>query len=205
MTRGGRCPAVDAVVKVGGGLLRLPGALEAVSGAIALAARSHALLVIPGGGVFADAVRHVDREARRTGAPLSSDAAHWMAILGMEQYAQLLGERIRGAEVVDGPEAMQRTLDAARVPVLAPYRWMRATDPLPHSWDVTSDSIAAWVAGAVGARVVVLVKPVAGTVAELADAYFTRALPQGVCAVALAVAAVGELETVLARGKSGAT
>jgi aspartokinase-like uncharacterized kinase len=205
MTRSGRRPAVDAVIKVGGALLRMPGALETGSRAIALAARSHTLLVVPGGGVFADAVREVERESQRTGAPLSSDAAHWMAILGMDQYAQVLGERIHGADVVDGAEAVQRTLDAARIPVLAPYRWLRAVDPLPHSWDVTSDSIAAWVAGAVGARAVVLVKPVAGAVGELTDAYFTRALPEGVCAVALAAGVVGELEAVLARCESGAT
>ena len=40
---------------------------------------------------------------------------------------------------------------AGRVPVLAPSAWLRAADPLPHSWDVTSDSIAAWIAGQAGA------------------------------------------------------
>jgi type VI secretion system protein ImpG len=46
------------------------------------------------------------------------------------------------------------------LPIVAPYHWLRAVDPLPHSWDVTSDSIAAWVAGAVGAQRLLLVKPV---------------------------------------------
>ena len=60
-------------------------------------------------------------------------------------------------------------------PVLAPYRWLRAADPLPHSWEVTSDSIAAWLAGELGARRVVLVKA-PGATGELADAYFERTL-----------------------------
>ena len=68
------------------------------------------------------------------------------------------------------------------LPVLAPYRWLRDADPLPHSWDVTSDSIAAWVAGAVGARRLVLVKPPGAAGGDLVDAYFSRALPAEVTA-----------------------
>ena len=45
------------------------------------------------------------------------------------------------------------------VAVLAPYRWMRAADVLPHTWDATSDSVAAFVAGALDAERLVLVKP----------------------------------------------
>ena len=54
-------------------------------------------------------------------------------------------------------------LAAGRVPVIAPYRWLREADPLPHSWDVTSDSIAAWLASALGAARLVLVKPPGAT------------------------------------------
>jgi hypothetical protein len=62
------------------------------------------------------------------------------------------------------------------VAVLAPSRWLRDTDPLPHAWDVTSDSIAAWVAGQLGARHLVLVKPPGAAGAGVVDAYFSRAL-----------------------------
>ena len=51
---------------------------------------------------------------------------------------------------------------APGVAVLAPYRWMRAADVLPHTWDATSDSVAAFVAGALDAERLVLVKPVDG-------------------------------------------
>ena len=43
--------------------------------------------------------------------------------------------------------------------VLAPSRWMRAADVLPHDWDATSDSVAAFVAGALDAERLVLIKP----------------------------------------------
>ena len=38
---------------------------------------------------------------------------------------------------------------------------MRSADALPHSWEVTSDSIAAFVAGALDAGRLVLIKPAA--------------------------------------------
>lgn len=187
-----RAGMIDAVIKIGGALVREPGALDAAARAIVTAARSHRLLIVPGGGPFADAVRAIDRDSG-----LTADAAHWMAILGMEQYAHLLVGRMNGARLVACGEEIRAALDAAALPVLAPYRWLRAADPLPHSWDVTSDSIAAWVAGAVGARTLVLIKPVAGSVASLVDAYFARAVPAQLRVIAVVATDVGDLESLL--------
>ena len=53
-------------------------------------------------------------------------------------------------------------MPAGVVSVLLPAALLAERDPLPASWGVTSDSIAAWVAGAAGAGRLVLVKPVAG-------------------------------------------
>ncbi len=88
------------------------------------------ILIVPGGGRFADAVR--DTGAKGT-------PAHWMAICAMEQSAWLWVAA--GAVPVDGVHD-----PVQGVAVLLPYRAMREADPLPHSWDVTSDTIAAWVA-----------------------------------------------------------
>jgi aspartokinase-like uncharacterized kinase len=168
MTRG---PLVDIVVKVGGGLLAFPGHLDAVLAALVDAASTRRVLIVPGGGPFADAVRAVDRELT-----LSDDAAHWMAVLAMDQYAHLLVSRLRSAGLASDAAGIAAELDQGRLPVLAPSRWLRNADPLPHSWDVTSDSIAAWVAGEVGARRLVLVKP-PGAGDQAVDPYFHRALP----------------------------
>ena len=124
------------VVKVGGGLSATPGALEVVGRALAEAGRRHRLLVVPGGGPFADAVRAFDQ---REG--LSADAAHWMAILAMDQYAHVLVERIPGAVLVEEPGTIGAVLGGTGVAVLAPSRWLRAADVLPHDWDATSDSV----------------------------------------------------------------
>jgi 5-(aminomethyl)-3-furanmethanol phosphate kinase len=162
---------VDVVIKLGGGLLAHPAHLDAALQTLAAAAPSQRLLIVPGGGPFADAVRHVDRQLK-----LTDEAAHWMAVLAMDQHAHLLASRLRSAELVTDLHGVAAALGKARLPVLAPSRWLQDVDPLPHSWDVTSDSISSWVAGMVGARRLVLVKP-PGANAGAVDPYFHRVIP----------------------------
>jgi aspartokinase-like uncharacterized kinase len=189
---------VETVVKLGGGLLAHVEHLEAALATVAAAATSRRLLIVPGGGPFADAVRDVDR---RLG--LSDAAAHWMAVLAMDQCAHLIAAKLARAVVVAEPREIAGALGprpAGRVAVLAPYRWLRETDPLPHSWDVTSDTIAAWVAGRVGARRLVLVKPAGvrpSSERSLVDACFSRALPAGVRTVIVPGDQVDELRLAL--------
>ena len=174
---------VDAVVKIGGGVLGDIEAFDAALSAVAGVARSQKLVIVPGGGPFADAVRAMDR---RIG--LSDTTAHWMAVLAMDQCAHLIAARLAGARFVQEPSEISTAIRADQIPVLAPSRWLRETDPLPHSWDVTSDSIAAWVAGCLGAQRIVLVKPRGVDAAGAAvDPYFARALPAGVRATIVPV------------------
>jgi aspartokinase-like uncharacterized kinase len=161
------------VVKIGGGLLGVAGALDPVCAAVGALGRREPVVVVPGGGPFADAVRGVERDVG-----LSPDAGHWMAILAMDQYAHLLAERIVGSRLVEEPGAIAGALAAGEIAVLAPSRWLRAADPLPHSWDATSDSVAAFVAGALDAERLVLVKP--GDAGEEGlDRCFASAVPAG--------------------------
>ena len=190
---------VETVVKLGGGVLAHAEIFDAALTAIAAAAQERRLLVVPGGGPFADAVREVDRRLR-----LSNDAAHWMAVLAMDQYAHLVAARLAGGVLVAEPREIADALGGAgavgRVPVLAPYCWLRETDPLPHAWIVTSDSIAAWVAGRVGARRLVLVKPPGAAGNELVDAYFSRALPAHVTPVIVPADQLDALHSALRVG-----
>lgn len=192
------------MVKIGGSLLRCGrSALVALLETLTAGAASSSLLVVPGGGVFDDAVR---RSAQTCG--LSDDASHWMAILAMDAYAYLIGDLFAGTVLVDDLGEADRAAGSGRLTVLRPSRLLRARDELPHSWDVTSDSVSLWVAGACGSRRVVLLKDVdgvfpadpktdpqgnvlpevdAGTARALGvvDGYFDRAfgtfLPRGEC------------------------
>ncbi|HEX6435131.1 MAG TPA: hypothetical protein VFZ87_12860 [Gemmatimonadales bacterium] len=160
-----------SVVKIGGGLAAIPNALERVCRAVEEASRAGCVVVVPGGGPFADTVREFDHERG-----LSATAAHWMALLAMDQYAFALADRMPGAVLLDDSGSVLEVLAQGKLAVLAPSRWMRAADVLPHSWEVTSDSVAAFIAGALGATRLILIKPV---IDGEVDAWFARTLPVG--------------------------
>jgi aspartokinase-like uncharacterized kinase len=160
------------IVKIGGRLSQVPEALDRVCAAVEAACYGHHLIVVPGGGPFADAVRSFEHRL-----PISPDAAHWMAILAMDQYGHVLADRIKGARLVDEAGAAIEASGRGSVAVLAPFRWMRSADVLPHTWQVTSDSIAAFVAGALGATRLILIKMTSQGLPV--DGYFQRALPVG--------------------------
>lgn len=207
----GEMPVIDTVIKFGGGVLTWREWFETTLVTIAGAA-GHSVLVVPGGGPFAEMVRTVTARWQ-----LPDHVAHWMAVLAMDQYAHLLASRLaRGVVVATGPD-IAGAVESGSVPVLAPYRWFRECDPLPRTWEVTSDSIAAWIAGAVGARVLILIKP-PGTDVGLArsgdrsrpgvqsddvdrvvDGYFARALPVGVAPVIVPADQQHTLRVALAR------
>jgi len=186
---------VRTVVKVGGGLLSRAGAFELVTEALTAFTRSRRVVIVPGGGPFADAVRQMFKRIK-----IGEDAAHWMAVLSMDQYAYALAARIGGAVIVHEEADIAATIAAGRLPVLAPYRWLEAADPLPHSWEVTSDSIAAWVAGALGARRLVLIKPARGETKKLVDPLFLRTLPAGVEHLIITADDLGQLDVALDEG-----
>ena len=183
--------SVQTIVKVGGGLLSRAGAFELVTGALATL-KGRRLLVVPGGGPFAQAVRELVRRVK-----VGEDAAHWMAVLGMDQYAHALTERTPGAVLVQDLPEIGAVLARGGVPVLAPYRWLQEADPLPHSWSATSDSVAAWIAGAVGAKRIVLIKPANGDPSKMVDPLFHQTLPRDVDCVVLSVQALEQLGALL--------
>ncbi len=154
-----------AVLKIGGSL-GLGEVLPPLCHALSEMARRHTLLIVPGGGVFADAVRLCHNSF-----PLGESTAHWMAILGMEQYGLLLADLIPGSHTVVTLKDAELVTKQGRVPVFLPHGLMRRSDPLPHSWDVTSDSIAAWIALQSKAHTLVLVKDQDGLYARPPESF----------------------------------
>lgn len=147
---------IVTVLKIGGSLGR-SGNLADLMPTLSELGPRHGILVVPGGGVFADAIRNYDQQFG-----LDRHASHWMAILAMNQYGHLISSLIPNSELVQGLTDARKVLGQGRVPVLLPYKLLYQSDAMPRSWDVTSDSIAAWVAGLAGARQLILLKPVDG-------------------------------------------
>jgi aspartokinase-like uncharacterized kinase len=145
------------VVKIGGGLLRaegLEGLRRACAEATALAAY-RPVLVVPGGGPFADAVRAVDAQVG-----LADDVAHALALRAMDQLGVLLAPLLPTAELLTSLVA-PRAL--AIIQAAAAFGDRR---DVPKSWAVSSDSLAVLAAGAIGGEEAFLFKPVAGVVAQ---------------------------------------
>jgi probable H4MPT-linked C1 transfer pathway protein len=163
------------VVKIGGGLLAHAEVLDTVIAQVVGAARSTRVVIVPGGGPFADTVRAADK-----GNWLGDDTAHWMAVLATDQYAHLLAARSPALTLAESMRDVESALASGKVPVIAPYRWLREADPLPHSWDVTSDSIAAWFTSTLGATRLVLVKPAGAMGDDLVDPHFKSAVPASI-------------------------
>lgn len=140
--------APPLVIKLGGSLTRQ----EAPRDLLTRIAAGRGRVVVPGGGALADQVRAVQPQWE-----LRDAAAHRMALLAMEQMAHamldiapaLLPARTP-AEIVSAARAGTALWFPAAMTLGAP--------DIPESWDVTSDSLAAWLACRLGARRLVLVK-----------------------------------------------
>lgn len=139
------------VVKLGGSLLGTP---ELQAWLDMLATQSDGrVVIVPGGGVFADAVR----AAQKTGG-FDDATAHHAALLAMDQYGLVLrGMQPALATAASELEISERSWQHRAI-VWLPSQMVLADDEIPENWNVTSDSLAAWLAEKIGADGLVLVK-----------------------------------------------
>jgi aspartokinase-like uncharacterized kinase len=148
---------MDAVVKIGGSLAEDREGLSALCNKISEYAKKYELIVVPGGGRFADVVRDFDQRFT-----LSGSISHKMAIMGMDQFGLLLSNITPNSRAFYRLENAPRLSATGKVPILLPSHLMFKKDPLENSWDVTSDSIAAYVASQLHIAKVLLVTDVDG-------------------------------------------
>jgi aspartokinase-like uncharacterized kinase len=138
------------IVKLGGSLLDLPGVADRLR--LWLAGEpSAATLLVVGGGQLADAIRQA-----QTVHVLSDAAAHRLCLEVMGVTAALAGELLPEATLVRRPAEIDRA--APGLQVVDVREFLIAAEPLPESWQVTSDSIAAHLAVSLGADELVLLK-----------------------------------------------
>jgi aspartokinase-like uncharacterized kinase len=122
------------------------------------------VVVVPGGGPFADAVR-----TAQPAMGFDDATAHDMALMAMAQYGRALCGLAAGFVYADTLEAV-RDVATGVVPVWSPWPMLRGHPDIPRSWDVTSDSLAVWLAGALNAARLVVIKHRSGE--GLVDAAF---------------------------------
>jgi len=151
---------MEAILKVGGSLAEHPASLKKLCEELASLAKTHRILIVPGGGKFADIVREFDKAYG-----LSNTVAHKMAVLAMDQFGLFLSDITPNSYVSHSLKGIKNPT-SGMLPVFLPSKFMFRRDPLEHSWDVTSDSIAAYIAGVLHAKKLFLVTNVDGIFTE---------------------------------------
>ena len=140
------------VVKLGGSLA---GDAHFAAWLDILASAPLPLVIVPGGGPFADAVRAAQAPLRYSDA-----TAHHMALLAMAQFGLAIAAARPRFVVAETEPAIQAALAAGKIPVWNPFAMIMQARDIPASWDVTSDSLAAWLAARLRAKHLLLVKQV---------------------------------------------
>lgn len=146
----GRGPPPPFVVKLGGSLAesdQLPLWLDL------LGRHAGRVVLVPGGGPFADQVR-----ATQARWDFDDSTAHHLALLAMEQYGRMLAGLIPALIPCDSATVIADALNQGRIPVWMPAQMCLGRPEIPESWAVTSDSLALWLADQIAARHVVLIK-----------------------------------------------
>lgn len=164
------------VVKIGGSLCgsaRLDRLLAQLA-----EERNPSLVLVAGGGPFADAVRQV-----QAAMPFDDVLAHRLALDAMTHLAEVLATRHPRLTAVGSRSEVTAALRQGKLPIWHPAELRAGHPDITESWEVTSDSLAAWLAAELGADRLVLVKsidapadstPDSLAAADVVDAHFPR-------------------------------
>lgn len=144
-------PKKLTLIKFGGSLLTT----SHLTSWLNLISTQQNIILIAGGGIFADSVRNAQQLC-----PFSEQAAHEMALLAMSQYALLLQDICKKLQPFSNLEELEKILQEKQaIPIWHPTKLcMEYADEISASWAMTSDSLAAWLAKKIGAKRLILIK-----------------------------------------------
>ena len=136
---------IKQVVKIGGSLfpnyaIELARQLENTNSVIIL-----------GGGEFANLIRKYNDEIS-----FSDETNHWTAIDCMDIMAKLVKDKVESAKLAYSLDEAEKISDEGFTPIFIVSKFLRDEDPFECSWDVTSDSIAAYVAHLLNANLLIV-------------------------------------------------
>lgn len=145
-----RKPPSATIVKLGGSLAHTP---QCGAWLEALAAWGGPVILVPGGGPFADCVR-----AAQGAMGFNDSAAHRMALIAMGQFGIAIAAYSDAFALAASRDELDSALSTGGIPVWLPERMVLEASDVPRCWEMTSDSLAAWLALTYRARRLLLVK-----------------------------------------------
>ena len=168
------------VIKIGGSLWSGPYLTEWIN--LIAQLNSQPIIIVPGGGPFAEAVRTVDKQFE-----LTPECSHDMAVMAMQQYARMICDLNPALHLLHSTQELEEINSAS---VWAPYPLVQAHCHYPKNWQTTSDSLSVWLAAYLESNHLCLVKSAQVAAdqdvilkSDLVDDYFSHALAdyQGKC------------------------
>lgn len=109
------------------------------------------IVLVNGGGELANKLREYDKEYN-----YSDDTMHWNAIKCMDIIGNMIADKCNSIETVNSLEEIYTVLNKGKIPLILTYEILKKEDPLKHSWQLTSDSIACWFAHRLNAKLLIL-------------------------------------------------
>ncbi|MEJ2249529.1 MAG: hypothetical protein P8Y70_11450 [Candidatus Lokiarchaeota archaeon] len=123
------------------------------------------ILIIPGGGSYANFIRKIDHRIS-----LEKDLSHWEAIYAMEYNATQILKKFPNLFSINKPEQLLDILGGNKnkkfLSIFLPFEYLYEKDELPHEWNVTSDSVTAYIAYKLGISQCFLIKNVDGIISK---------------------------------------
>ena len=108
-------------------------------------------VIILGGGEFANLIRKYNLDI-----DFSQEVNHWTAIDCMDIIAKLVNDKVESAKLAYSIDEANEISDDGFTPIFVVSEFLRSEDPFECSWDVTSDSIAAYVAHLLNANLLIV-------------------------------------------------
>ena len=108
-------------------------------------------LIVLGGGEFANLIRKYDAEVG-----FGEETNHWCAIDCMDIIAKLVNDKVDSTKLAYSVDEAQKISDNGFTPIFVVSDFLKTEDPFECSWDVTSDSIAAYISHAINANLLIV-------------------------------------------------
>ena len=139
------------IVKIGGSLLGSPELQHWLD--IIATFGDGKVVIVPGGSVFADAVRSAQQLSG-----IGDATAHQLALIAMDQFGLLLSAMNPNLSTASSElELAERSWQHQGI-IWLPSKMVLADDTIQKNWHITSDSLSAWLANKIGAKHLLLIK-----------------------------------------------